>query len=378
MKYILYVASVILLSPVSLIYAQDSKLFPFVIEGDIGADTGVVTLNLYYDRDYYPEGIKGMKSKVAKGSFYFNDSIPYPQGVTLSYGEAYRSSLFVVEPGEQKVVVDVKTNGEVPKVSNSAMQEYESDYAEAFNPVRYKRKMHNVKRDRLEKLYPDQIPDSILFSLEKEIKKVYEESDSILLKYVATYPDSYIALWKLIELFSFVGYENVYESTLAQFSDSLRSTYAGQVLIKKLKTSGMAAIGKKFPLITVVDRHDNKRDGLPLLGNKYTLVDFWYSNCYPCIAQFPHLRKIHEEHKDQGFEIIGVSTDKLKYEKMWIKAIDKYQLTWSQYWDKNGGESSRLSINKFPTNYLLDSKGKIIEKDLRPIELDRFLEENLE
>lgn len=58
--------------------------------------------------------------------------------------------------------------------------------------------------------------------------------------------------------------------------------------------------------------------------------------------------------------------------------MNKYKLSWPQYWDKGGVESSRLSINKFPTNFLLDRQGNIIQKDLKPAELAHFLEKNLE
>ncbi|MDF9796090.1 peroxiredoxin [Catalinimonas alkaloidigena] len=113
-------------------------------------------------------------------------------------------------------------------------------------------------------------------------------------------------------------------------------------------------------------------------NNQYTFVDFWYSNCSPCIAQFPHLRETHDKYREQGFEIVGISTDRIKYQEMWMKAIDRFQLSWPQYWDKDGKESAELAINRFPTNYLLESEGKIIAKDLQPVELEDFLAKHLQ
>jgi peroxiredoxin len=111
--------------------------------------------------------------------------------------------------------------------------------------------------------------------------------------------------------------------------------------------------------------------------HEYTFVDFWYSNCNPCIAQFPHLKETYAKYKDKGFEVIGISTDRLKDKKKWEEAIQRFELSWPQYWDQDGVASSKLSINKFPTNFLLDSQGKIINKDLRPVELEQFLLENI-
>jgi alkyl hydroperoxide reductase subunit AhpC len=89
------------------------------------------------------------------------------------------------------------------------------------------------------------------------------------------------------------------------------------------------------------------------------------------------LKETYEKYKDKGFEIIGISTDRIRYKEKWEEAIQKYALLWPQYWDQDGEASSKLSINKFPTNFLLDSRGHIIRKDLRPVELDQFLWENM-
>ena len=361
----------------SALFAQENKSFSFTVEGKINVDSGEVILSLAADASYYPQGDEmNMTTRVNKGKFSFSGHTPYLIGVKIIYERQYRSGLFIIEPGVQYITCNIDSSKVAPKVSNHVMKEYK-EYADAFAEIKLKRESHRVRKDSLRALYQNKISDSINLVLEQEINKIYVESDSILLKYVAAHPDSYVSLWKLIELFSFVGYENIYDSISTQLSDSLRDTYTGQVLNQKLKVSSVTADGKKFPSVIALDRQNNQLNSNSFLKNKYTFIDFWYSNCRPCIAQFPHLRKIYEQYKDQGFEIIAISTDKVKYKKMWQKAIDKYELTWPQYWDKDGVAASKLSINKFPTNYLLNSQGKIIGKDLRPVVLDQFLEENM-
>lgn len=217
----------------------------------------------------------------------------------------------------------------------------------------------------------------IKLNLEREIKSIYSESDSTLLKYVTAHPDSYTAFWNFINLFSGFSYESIFDSIVARLSDSLKNTHAGKVLTEKLKVAGMTGNGKKFPFIAAFDMEKNPLDRAAFSKHKYTFVDFWYSNCHPCVAQFPHLKDTYAKYKDKGFEIIGISTDRLNYKEKWEEAIQKYQLSWPQYWDQDGVSSSKLSINKFPTNFLLDSQGKILMKDLRPVELEQFLLENI-
>ena len=57
--------------------------------------------------------------------------------------------------------------------------------------------------------------------------------------------------------------------------------------------------------------------------------------------------------------------------------IAKEKLVCKQYWDKDGTESQRYYINAFPTNFLIDSSGKIIEKNISMEALNELLKSTL-
>jgi peroxiredoxin len=357
------------------LHAQDEKK-SFEIAGKINADTGEVIMQVLFDHEYYPHQVeRKVTSKVDNGEFTISGQMPYPQGVRLFYGDQYYSKVFVIEPGNQAVTVDIQANRELPEVDNAPMNEYDTRYLPFFDLIAKKRKIYSEKRAKLRKQYEGQIPDSLQLLLETEINQIYAESDSTLLRYVQANPGSYVALWNFIHLFSGFGYQSVFDAVYTAFSDSLKNTHAGEILAQKLEVASKLDYGKTFPAMALVDQQNQPWHLTTKPKNKFTLVDFWYSNCRPCIAQFPHLSETYQNYKSLGFEIIGISTDRTRYKENWEKAIDKYQLHWPQYWDENGVESSKLSINKFPTNLLLDHKGKIIKKDLRPVELDAFLRE---
>jgi len=44
-------------------------------------------------------------------------------------------------------------------------------------------------------------------------------------------------------------------------------------------------------------------------GKKVVLLDFWSTFCEPCKAEFPHLRALYQEHKEEGLLVVGVAMD---------------------------------------------------------------------
>ena len=136
-----------------LLKAQNDANFHFEIDGNINADTGIVRLEILDHTDYYPQGVESLVAKVENGKFYFSGNIPYPQAYTLNYGDKYHFRLFVIEPGAQTMTCDLELYGEVPKINNQAMIEFEESYKVAFNEVNKKRAMLRIKRDSLTQLY---------------------------------------------------------------------------------------------------------------------------------------------------------------------------------------------------------------------------------
>lgn len=45
------------------------------------------------------------------------------------------------------------------------------------------------------------------------------------------------------------------------------------------------------------------------LGKKAIVLNFWATWCEPCVAEFPHLRRLYEANKDKGLIVLGVAMD---------------------------------------------------------------------
>lgn len=137
------------------------------------------------------------------------------------------------------------------------------------------------------------------------------------------------------------------------------------------------SIGANFTNISIYDSSNLKFESKNLLTSKYTLVDFWFSHCAPCIAEFPHFKELCSNYATEDFKIIGISIDKKTDRNLWIKTIKINSLNWPQYWDIDGKNASFLGITGFPQNFLLDKNGIILGKNLATSQIESFLSKKL-
>ena len=101
-------------------------------------------------------------------------------------------------------------------------------------------------------------------------------------------------------------------------------------------------------------------------ANKYVLLDFWASWCGPCMGEVPHLKKTYDEFHKKGFEIFGVSFDSVR--DSWLRAIDNNEMNWLHVSSLKGFENQAAkdyAVQGIPSNFLIDSQGKIVAKNLR-------------
>lgn len=355
-------------------FGQKTKQFYFKINGTINADTGTMRLDFF--SDYFPNKVKELITKVENNKFSFSGYIPSPESVFILYNDSYVSSNFIIDKGLQTVLVNVDSSRKVPKVLNSIMINEQKTYAEAFSGCENNKKKLDKEYDSSRIVYSYKLPDSVKITFENKYNEIYTENDKILLNYAIKHPDSQMAFWKLISLMSW-GYEPIFSSIYTAFSADLKNSYAGKMLAKRLTMGKLLSLNQKFPYLQCIDFNNQKLPMDIFSKAKFSLIDFWYSTCGPCRAQFNSLKRLYTKYNNKGFEIIGISTDKVEKRDEWEKAVTNERLVWKQYWDKNGKESGNLSINVFPTNFLIDNTGKIIAKNISLEKLELFLAKNL-
>lgn len=81
-----------------------------------------------------------------------------------------------------------------------------------------------------------------------------------------------------------------------------------------------ALVGDRAPDLVLPDL-EGKPVQLSRLTGKVVVVNFWATWCDPCRDELPDFVKLHQEYRGRGLEVIGISMDKGKDER--VKAFVK-------------------------------------------------------
>ena len=111
-----------------------------------------------------------------------------------------------------------------------------------------------------------------------------------------------------------------------------------------------------------------------LANNEVVLLDFWASWCQPCIDKLPKLKELHTTYRDEGFEIVFVSIDDT-YDD-WKDGSEKHAVPGVNVGDLHGFLADTpvaYGVQWIPTEFLLNSNGKILDRDLTTDELESLL-----
>jgi thiol-disulfide isomerase/thioredoxin len=123
-------------------------------------------------------------------------------------------------------------------------------------------------------------------------------------------------------------------------------------------------IGQPVPRFGTADLEGKPVDSANY-ANRVVLVDFWATNCAPCIAEFPNLKQIYKDFHEQGFDIVGISFDDNPATADAYRSRAKLPWRMAMNESAEGQVSSRFKVRTIPALFLIDRNGKVAQVDIR-------------
>lgn len=366
---------------ISVVSAQS----PFTITGSTNlVRNGKVVLIKNAPAEFYSSHIKNDTANIVNFQFQFEGVISYPQQFRIVFFETegkYITQPFFIDTGNQKIFIDSseKSNDildfglSIIAEGSKTNFEYNNVYLSVFASMNEKINNFFSEVNRCDSINDIELKQNCVSNTEKNRIELRKERDSLLFNYASSNRKSSLLPWVLYQAIKKHGFNEYHQKTYQLISEYTPSNIKKSIvdLINQQKNT---SIGSLFPLSRFMKPNESSTY---LANNKYTLVEFWYSGCIPCIAQFNVLKEVYSMYKKKGFEILAISIDGKKSLPKYRRILNQYKYSWQQFLDLDGNKTKQLNIYKFPTNYLLDRHGKIIFKDIDPTMLSEFLRKEL-
>lgn len=289
-----------------------------------------------------------------------------------------------VEPGE--IIVELyKDSIQASKVSGTKTNLAFKRYIDEINPLfksfyEIQNEMRNAMISRDSLAYKD---------LEEQLKEMEAKFNYFQIDYIKLNPDSYVSAMVLIQLVMNKAIDNEAAYKIYNgFSKNIKKTKSAVKIYelvapkkanetKEISRDGEVNVGDKAPDFSAPDNNNIAVSLNKSLG-KLTLLDFWASWCGPCRIDSPNLVNIHNNYRDKGLVIVGISLD--LQEDSWKKAIINDGLDWTQVshlkrWDDP--IAAMYGVNSIPQLFLLDENGVVIARERHAVDFIPFIEKIL-
>ena len=201
-----------------------------------------------------------------------------------------------------------------------------------------------------------------------EFPRYCSSVDSMIL-YVKKYPSSASSAYVLSAYLSRRLSVSETESLISTLSRDLQGGTLVRQVQKTVDRKKRIEVGQPYLEIALPDTSGHVLSLSEVVARGgYVLIDFWASDNLSCQAEHAYMVTAYKRYKDKGFTVFSVSLDLSTEKALWIKSIEKEDLTWEHVSDLNGWDSPVVYdyfIDSIPQNILIAPGGKIVARNLR-------------
>jgi peroxiredoxin len=134
----------------------------------------------------------------------------------------------------------------------------------------------------------------------------------------------------------------------------------------------LSLVGDPPPKVELEDL-DGKAIDLSDYEGKIVLLDFWATNCAPCLEMLPRLKKMYGELHPRGFEIVGFSLD--ADAELVRDFAEKNEMPWRMAMATENGAKAIFTYHaeSIPALYVVGRDGRVVASDLRGEALEQLI-----
>lgn len=310
----------------------------------------------------------GKNTKLAQSVYYLKIQpensikgfIEYPQPVSFGHRDLKNktfsgSKVFFLEKGKYNINLPQDFNQLELNIDSPTNKEY------------------RVLQESLKQFYVTSKnsyrPDSLV-SMDKK--------QAFLAEYIKKNPNSYVALWEIVNDYTLDDYHPDYLKNMSLFSIKFKQNKLFKGVESRLKAEQSASIGKNIPDIYFDKQH--KLTAEDFKKHKLTFIDYWSTTCSPCIKGMPEIVNLYYEFKDKNVNFITI-TDEQKPSRMELakNILSKNNATWANFFDVNKDFQKKVNATSYPLHFIIDENGKIIARISNDIEEARnIIKKNLQ
>ena len=131
-------------------------------------------------------------------------------------------------------------------------------------------------------------------------------------------------------------------------------------------SQSMAQTASTFPQFEGKDLDGNSVSSSLFADNAFTVVNFWFSGCKPCVAELGDLNALNETLKKQGGAVIGINVDTLDGNADAISTakslLESKGASYQNIYFPSDSAAGDFAgdIMAFPTTYVIDRSGAIV------------------
>ena len=131
-------------------------------------------------------------------------------------------------------------------------------------------------------------------------------------------------------------------------------------------SQSMTQTASTFPQFEGKDLDGNSVSSSLFADNAFTVVNFWFSGCKPCVEELSKLNELNDAVRAMGGEVVGINTETFDGNESAIKeAASVLESQGAKYRNLSIDSSSDAgkyasNIMAFPTTILVDRNGNIV------------------